>query len=75
MRLSYDYRRRIFEYAFRHDPAAAGPTEIFLPRLPYPAGFRVTVSDGAWEQADGGRTLLYRHGTERAEHRIRVTPR
>lgn len=75
LRLSYDFRRRIFEYSFRHDPAAAGPTEIRLPRSAYPCGFSVAVSDGSWKEADGGGTLLYDHGGGREVHWVRVAPR
>ena len=73
--LRYDGRSRIFLFCFRHDPAADGPTELFVPRRAYPGGPRVEAGDGSWQEADGGRTLLYRPGREGGEHWIRLTPR
>ena len=46
---SFDYRRRVFKFSFRHDPAVAAPTELFVPDYQYPLGCRVNVSDGEFE--------------------------
>ncbi|MGA2976922.1 MAG: cellulase family glycosylhydrolase [Spirochaetia bacterium] len=73
LHLSFDFRTGAFSFAFRHDPDTRAPTEIFLPSYRYARGCVVSVSDGDWEiQAD---TLVYRHGAERQEHVVRVTPR
>jgi hypothetical protein len=72
--MTFDYRRSLFTLELRHDPAAAAPTEIFLPSCHYGGGCTVTVSDGTWELLPGGQTLLYRHGTTRSDHWVRVAP-
>ncbi|MCL4559000.1 MAG: hypothetical protein M1281_00080 [Chloroflexi bacterium] len=74
LRLSFDMRRRVFEYIFRHDPTVSSPTEIFIPKYQYPRGCQVEVSDGRFELDEEGQVLLYRYSTERLEHIIRVKP-
>jgi hypothetical protein len=74
LKMSYDIRRRAFELIFRHDPAVQAPTEIYVPSLHYPRGYRAEVSDGEFEVRDVEQVLLYRHGTARLEHWLRLRP-
>jgi len=75
LRLSFDVRRRIFEFHFRHDPAIGAPTEIFVPNLQYPQGYQVEVSDGTATSDPGQQRLTYQHTPERAKHTLRIKPR
>ncbi len=75
LKMSYDVRRRAFELVFRHDPAVEAPTEIYLPVLHYPHGYRVEVSDGEYEASEDEHLLLYRHDPGRPEHWLRLRPR
>ena len=43
LKMSFDIRRRRFDFEFRHDPAVDAPTEIFVPNFQYPHGIRVTL--------------------------------
>jgi hypothetical protein len=72
--MAYDVARKEFTFEFRHDPAVAEPTEIFLPRRAYPGGYVVTVSDGTCEKNLIGQSLLWRHDAQRETHRIHVRP-
>ncbi len=74
VRLSFDMRRRIFEYTFRHDPAVSAPTEVYLPQIQYPRGCQVQVSDGRYEVDADGQRLLYWHSDACPEHTIRISP-
>jgi hypothetical protein len=74
LEMRYDMGRRTFELVYRHDPAVQAPTEIYVPRLHYPHGYHVQVSDGEWEALDAEQLLLYRHSTGRPEHRLRLWP-
>jgi len=73
-RMSFDLRTREFVLEFRHDPRVTAPTEIFLPRLHYPRGARVEVSDGTYEVREAEQLLVYRYGEERETHVVRVRP-
>jgi hypothetical protein len=73
-RMRFDMKRRVFEYEFRHDPMVSAPTEVFVPRLHYPGGCRVTVSDGSYVLRPETQSLSYRHGTRQPMHKIRVAP-
>jgi|GEM_PF-4953567 len=75
LEMSFDYRRRIFQFAFRHDPAVQAPTEIFVPRLHYPDGGQVWVSDGEYERDEAAQRLLYRHSLDREVHRLSLRRR
>lgn len=74
LHMEFSYRSRQFALRFRHDPASTAPTEIFLPRLQYPLGCRVAVSDGVYELDLEGQRLVYRHSAARKEHEVRVGP-
>jgi len=74
LQMAFDLKRRAFEFSFRHDPGVDAPTEIYVPDIQYPGGYEVEVSDGQHEMDQAGQILLYRHGTEREVHRIRIRP-
>ncbi len=74
LRLAFDMARRVFELEFRHDPQVAAPTEIFVPALQYPGGYRVALSDGTFERDTTRQVLIYRHDPGRREHRITISP-
>jgi hypothetical protein len=71
--LSFDYKKGIFTYSFRHDPGAGAATELFVPSYHYPEDYQVDISDGCFEKNYGNQRLTYRHGTERTDHSIRIT--
>jgi hypothetical protein len=48
LRMRFDLATRVFELAFRHDPAVRAPTEIFVPHRHYPAGVEVEISSGTF---------------------------
>jgi len=68
----FEPRRGVFGFTFRHDPAVATPTEVFVPHLQYPRGYRVAVSDGHCERRPDRQLLLYRHTPTRAEHTVQI---
>jgi len=72
LRLTFDRQAGRFEFHFRHDSSATAPTEVYAPRLQYPAGCRVAVSDGDYELDLGSQRLTYRHTQARPEHWIRI---
>ncbi|MCX7706990.1 MAG: cellulase family glycosylhydrolase [Anaerolineae bacterium] len=74
LRMAFDLRRRVFEFEFRHDPQVAAPTEIFVPVLQYPEGYRVEVSDGTFEKDSARQVLVYRHDPEQRQHIITISP-
>lgn len=75
LRMRFDMRRRTFELVFRHDPVIQAPTEIFVPALQYPHGFRVEVSDGTYSLSGADQLLLYRVAPQREIHTLRILPR
>jgi len=73
--MSFDLKRKRFEFSFRHDPEIGAPTEIYLPDYQYPQGCTVEVSDGSYEIDAEGQTLIYQHSSEQNEHHIQLTPK
>ena len=45
-KVRFDRLTGTFEFIFDADPSIAGPTEIFVPRVQYPAGCTIEVSGG-----------------------------
>jgi hypothetical protein len=74
LEMSFDLHSRVFTYRFQHDPAANGPTEIFVPALQYPRGWQAWVSDGSFEAHPEGQLLAYRPGAPGGEHLVRIAP-
>ena len=72
LKMRFDRRRGLFTFSFRHDSAVTEPTEIFLPRSQFPAGYRVEVSDGEFEVLPDEQRLLYWHSGKDMPHLIRV---
>jgi hypothetical protein len=48
-KMKFDRVTGLFDYTFDGDPAAAGATEIFVPRLQYPRGCEIEVLGGVAE--------------------------
>lgn len=74
LRMAFDIKRRIFQFRFRHDPQVTAATEISVPALQYPRGYRVEMSDGTIEKEPARQMLVYRHSSERREHWVRISP-
>jgi hypothetical protein len=75
LRMNFDLGSRRFECAFRHDPHASAPTEIFVPRFQYPTGVEVKISDGTYKLNPESQTLKYSHTTDREIHTVRIQPK
>ena len=73
--VAFEPRSGAFEFTMRDDPGVSAPTEVFVPELQYPGGPLVSVSDGSWEYQPAEQVLVFRHGREGREHRLRLTRR
>ena len=73
--MSFDIKKALFEFSFRHADEIQAPTEIFIPDIQYPNGFTVQVSDGTFELDTAHQTLIYQHTREQKIHTVRVSPR
>jgi len=74
LHMTFNLGRRQFDFRFRHDQHANAPTELFVPKIHYPNGVKVEVSDGTYELFPEEQRLVYRHGSKRTEHTIRIRP-
>jgi len=74
LHMRFDYRTRRFEFEFEHDSAVQAPTEVFVPLYQYPAGVRVTVTDGDFDLDLTQQRLTYQHTTERRSHLLSLEP-
>ncbi len=72
--LSFDLHKREMQFSFRHDPAVAAPTEIYIPSFQYPHGISVSAPLGEWEYDPAQQTLLYRPASPGGTHWIKITP-
>jgi hypothetical protein len=72
--MRFDLAARVFELAFRADPALRAPTEIFVPRLQYPEGYTVTLSSGSYERADERQMLVVHGPGAEREVTLRIAP-
>ncbi len=73
-RMSFDIRKKVFEFEFRHDPQISAPTEFFIPDYQYPHGYRVEVSDGSYAIDPSDQMLTYHPTPGQETHKIVVKP-
>ena len=74
LRMSFDIKRRVFEFEFRHDASIQAPTEIFVPRYQYPEGYTVKVTGGTYDVDQEKQTLTYYPADGPGVHTICVKP-
>jgi hypothetical protein len=72
LEMIFNLKSQTFDFAFQHDPTVTAPTEIYVPDFQYPDGYEVVISDGEYQADRSTQTLVYRHSTAQATHRIRV---
>ena len=72
--MSFDFRKTIFEFTFRHEAGINAPTEIFVPEIQYPEGCHVEVSDGTFELDLPAQTLRYWHTPALEQHTVKLRP-
>ena len=72
--ISFDIRKKVYTYRFRHDPAVSAPTLVFVPNYQYPGGARVTVSDGDFSLDRQAQVITYRHSLVQEVHTIQIEP-
>jgi hypothetical protein len=75
LQLSFDMRRSVLRFTFRHDPGVTLATEIFVPPSQYPFGYRVGMTDGTFLKDDVRHMLTYRHTLGQPTHTIIIRPR
>ena len=73
--MSFDLRRKVFEFTFRHNPEITEPTVIFIPELHYPHGCHVEISDGDYTFAPESQRLKYSHSSSTELHSLRIIPK
>jgi hypothetical protein len=71
--MSFNLKKRRFIFTFRPDPGISAPTELFIPRIHYPKGYRVELTGGTYQKDDAQQLLLIT-STGDAETRVTVTP-
>ncbi len=74
LEMGFELKRKTFHLTFRHDPVVRAPTEIYVPNLQYPGGYRVEVSDGKYQIDRETQTLVFHHSLDREIHHVRVRP-
>ncbi|MBU7014693.1 MAG: cellulase family glycosylhydrolase [Theionarchaea archaeon] len=52
LRMSFDLKKGRFLFEFDTDPTVDEPTEIFVPRVQYPGGATVAVTNGQFQKKD-----------------------
>jgi Glycoside hydrolase family 5 C-terminal domain/Cellulase (glycosyl hydrolase family 5) len=71
--MTFDRQTGIFMLTFTHDREVSEPTVLYVPQRQYPAGYRVTLSDGQAEHHAAEQRLIYRHTADRRTHTIRLS--
>jgi hypothetical protein len=74
LRMRFSVESAVFEYSFRHDPAILAPTELYVPNLQYPDGYRVTISSGRYELDQQAQQVRYYADGSGGTHHIRIEP-
>ncbi|MDI2126637.1 cellulase family glycosylhydrolase [Yinghuangia seranimata] len=72
----YDPATHTFKLTYTTTESADGPTEITVPRVAYPGGFRVSVDGAKASWDDRGQTVrVSTHGRPGGTYTVTITPR
>jgi hypothetical protein len=74
LRTAFDLESRVFELEIEAHPDAGAPTELYVPRLHYPAGARIRVSAGKASHDPAGQRLLWDAEGARGRLSLRLSP-
>ncbi|MBM3201129.1 MAG: hypothetical protein FJZ56_01810 [Chlamydiae bacterium] len=72
--MSFDIKKAVFAFSFTSDSNAQGELEIFIPKLHYPKGIVVKVSDGSYRYEEENQKLFYLPSNKREDHFILIRP-
>ena len=71
LHMRFDRESGLFELYYESDPSVSEPTEIYVPYVQYPDGFRIDISSGRAVH-DGEQQLVYVYCTQSGEQRITI---
>jgi hypothetical protein len=74
VRMAFDYEKGAFAFEFEGNPALQAPTVIYVPRIHYPKGYTVKLSEGSYEINENEQLLLIR-STMAGKHSVIITKR
>jgi hypothetical protein len=72
--MRWELATRTFEFTWLPDPAIDVPTEIFVPTVQYPDGYRVELSGGAYRQEPEYFRLLVETADQHEPVTLRLRP-
>jgi hypothetical protein len=70
--INFNLKNKTFTFEFKSDPSILTPTIIYLPKLHYPRGVNIEVSDGFFETNSPNQTVTYHPGINEM-HQIRFS--
>jgi hypothetical protein len=74
LEMKFDYKKKVFDFAFRPDDAITEPTEIFVPEVQYPHGFWAISSSGDLEE-DAACQRLFLRNAKGSSVTVKVWPK
>jgi hypothetical protein len=72
--MRWELATRTFAYTWLPDPVIDAPTEIFVPAVQYPDGYRVELSAGTYDEEPKRGTLVVKVADERELVTLRLRP-
>jgi hypothetical protein len=71
-KITFDYKKGEFIFEFFDDGNVTAPTEIYLPKIQFPDGFTIELSDGSLEKSSEDQVYNYQPSVCNTLHRIEV---
>jgi len=75
VKVRFNINNRLFEFEYSHKSNIQEPTQIFVPKIQYPLGCRVVISDGRYELDLDEQRLLHWPSEQMSNHRIQLLPK
>jgi hypothetical protein len=73
-RMSFDMKKRVFEFEYLHDPQVGAPLVIFVPNYQYPEGYVVKISSEKYQTTEEGQYLTVNLDEGKSRVSVRITP-
>ena len=72
LKMEFNYKEKTFYFEFDGDPTISVPTIIFVPKIQYPEGFEVKISEGEF-RIDEDKQIIFIEINNDGIHTVKIT--
>jgi hypothetical protein len=75
LRMSFDIKKRVFDFEYVQDPHVDAPMVFFVPNYQYPEGYAMEISSEKYKATEEGQYLIINMGEGKSRVSVRISPK